>query len=146
MWRPPSRVWACMCGHARQMGVMYPPVCRHHRAHHHEKGLLLRQLDASPDDHQELSYCDVGGDQILSLVDAHDVRSGHLLDNHLIGHTEREVKSHHFPKRATHTSKHESTSTTTHRDALRVLCADSGRLQAPILWKTERVNHSGCLR
>lgn len=69
------------------------PGLRHRRVHEQEDGLLWWQLDPFPDDPHELSHCDVRGHQVLPFVDVHNLRSGHLLHDHLtngdriIGHT-----------------------------------------------------------
>lgn len=48
-----------------------------------EDGLLGRQLDALADDVDELADSEVGGDQVLLLVDGRDVRLLHLLADDL---------------------------------------------------------------
>jgi hypothetical protein len=48
-----------------------------------EDGLLRRELDALADHVDKLSNCEVGGDQVLLLVDDSDVRLLHLLADDL---------------------------------------------------------------
>jgi hypothetical protein len=48
-----------------------------------EDGLLGRQLDALADHVDELAHCEVGGDQVLLLVDGRDVRLLDLLADDL---------------------------------------------------------------
>ena len=46
---------------------------RQHLVDEDEYGLLWRQLDSFADDIDELAYCEVGGHQVLLLVDRRDV-------------------------------------------------------------------------
>ena len=48
-----------------------------------EDGLLRRKLDALADDVDELAHGQVGGDQILLLVDGRDVGFLHFFADHL---------------------------------------------------------------
>jgi hypothetical protein len=50
-----------------------------------EDGLLRRELDALADHVDELADGEVGGDQVLLLVDSRDVRLLHLLADDLYG-------------------------------------------------------------
>lgn len=50
-----------------------------------EDGLLGRKLDALADHVDELAHGQVGGDQVLLLVDGRDVRLLHLLADDLDG-------------------------------------------------------------
>lgn len=63
------------------------PGLGQHRVHKQEDGLLWRQLDAFPDDVHELGHRDVRGQQVLPLVDIHDLWPRHLLQDHLTDHT-----------------------------------------------------------
>lgn len=54
------------CGHEGGCG-------RQHIIDENEDGLLWRQLDALADDVHELAYCQVGGHEVLLLVDFGDV-------------------------------------------------------------------------
>ena len=48
-----------------------------------ENGLLRAKLDALADDVDELAHGEVGGDEVLLLVDGRDVALLHLLADHL---------------------------------------------------------------
>ena len=48
-----------------------------------EGGLLRAELDALADDVDELAYGEVGGDEVLLLVDGRDVALLHLFADHL---------------------------------------------------------------
>lgn len=65
----------------QRKGVSVPDLCPpppspglgQHLVHKQEDGFLWWQLDAFPDDIHELGHRDVRGQQILPLVDVHDL-------------------------------------------------------------------------
>ena len=59
------------------------PGLRHCLVHKQVDGLLRGHLNAFSDDPHELGHCYVRGDQVLPLVNLHDLWSWHLLHNDL---------------------------------------------------------------
>lgn len=65
------------------LGLLLSPGLGDSLVNKEEDGFLRWELDALPDDPHELGHRDVGGHQVLPLVDVHYLRSAHLLHNHL---------------------------------------------------------------
>lgn len=68
------------------------PSCGQHLVHKQEHGCLWRQADAFPDYVHELGHCQVSGQQILPLVNVHNVWARDLLQSDLTNHTQQRLQ------------------------------------------------------
>src|ERR1700744_5419927 len=92
MYRKPSSSWQCQLGSEEESmtnlvllvyGAHQRGGRRQHLVDKDEDGLLGRQLDALADDVDELADGQVGGDEVLLLVDGGNVRLFNLLADDL---------------------------------------------------------------